>query len=105
MNFLKNKAIFGNCCENQGLTILHGKLYLCPFSAHATNLKAIPLSPMDIVELETQDKLKLKEQIKNLYFNTEFLEACRACNGRHPNVTQIEAAVQTKYPLIYERIN
>ncbi len=101
----ENKAVFGNCCENQGLTILHGKLYLCPFSAHATNLKAIPLSPVDIIELNIQDKIQLKEQIKSLYFDTEFLEACRACNGRHPNVTQVEAAVQTKYPLIYERIN
>ena len=100
----ENKAIFGNCCENQGLTILHGKLYLCPFSAHATNLKAIPLSPTDIVDLEAQDELQLKDQIKRLYFNTEFLEACRACNGRHPNVSQVEAAVQVKKPLEYERV-
>ena len=100
----ENKAIFGNCCENQGLTILHGKLYLCPFSAHATNLKAIPLSPTDIVDLEAQDELQLKDQIKRLYFNTKFLEACRACNGRHPNVSQVEAAVQVKKPLEYERV-
>ena len=25
------KSIFGNCCENQGLTLLHGEIYLCPF--------------------------------------------------------------------------
>ena len=46
------KEIFGNCCENQGLTILHGKLYLCPFAANATNLKAIPHHSKEIIELE-----------------------------------------------------
>ena len=97
----ENKSVFGNCCENQGLTILHGKLYLCPFSAHATNLDAIPFSSDDIVNLGNDNKFKLKSQIKKLYFETEFLEACKSCNGRHPNVTKVEAALQTKKPLSF----
>ena len=59
-----NKSIFGNCCENQGLTMLHGKLYLCPFSAHATNLKGIPYSSGDIVDLHGSKKKGIKRKNK-----------------------------------------
>ena len=41
-----NKEIFGNCCINRGLTLLHGKLYLCPFSANATNLRQLNMQMM-----------------------------------------------------------
>ena len=101
----ENKEVFGNCCENQGLTILHGKLYLCPFSANATNLKAIPHAKDDIVDLSIPDKEKLKKNIRELYFNTDFLEACKSCNGRDHNVGRVEAAVQTKAPLQYKEVN
>ncbi len=101
----ENKEIFGNCCQNQGLSILHGKLYLCPFSANATNLKGIPYAEKDIVDLNIDDKKELKRQISDLYFNTEFLEACRGCKGRHSNVDTVPAAVQTKVPLKYEIVS
>ena len=97
----EHKEVFGNCCENQGLTILHGKLYLCPFSAHSTNLKGIPYAKKDIIDLNIEDKKELKKQIHNLYFNTEFLEACKSCNGRDHNVGRVEAAVQAPTTLKY----
>ena len=97
----EHKEVFGNCCENQGLTILHGKLYLCPFSAHSTNLKGIPYAKKDIIDLNIEDKKELKKQIHNLYFNTEFLEACKSCNGRDHNVARVEAAVQAPTTLQY----
>ncbi len=100
----ETKEIFGNCCENQGLTILHGKLYLCPFAANATNLNAIPYTSSDIIDLEMGDTVALKEKIKNLYFKTEYLEACKSCNGRDPNSTNVIAAVQTKVPLEYIKV-
>ena len=100
----ENKEVFGNCCENQGLTILHGKLYLCPFSAHSTNLKGIPYAKKDIIDLNIEDKKELKKQIDNLYFNTEYLEACKSCNGRDHNVAKVPAAIQTKTVLKYELV-
>lgn len=98
------KEVFGNCCENQGLTILHGKVYLCPFSAHSTNLNAVKPNSNDVIDLEISDKVLLKEKIKNLYFNTEYLEACKSCNGRDNNVRTIDAALQTKTPLKYNMV-
>lgn len=98
-----NKEIFGNCCINRGLTLLHGKLYLCPFSANATNLNAIKYAEKEILDTKTE-KEKLKKQIHNLYFNTDFLEACKSCNGRDHNVKKVEAALQAKEPLKYQII-
>jgi len=99
----ENKEIFGNCCINRGLTLLHGKLYLCPFSANATNLKAIKYAKKEILNVKTNKDI-LKKQIYDLYFNTDFLEACKSCNGRDHNVPRVEAALQAKKPLDYERI-
>ena len=91
-----NKEIFGNCCVNETLTMLHGKLYLCPYSAHVENLKIIKPKVKEHVDLFTLDTSDLKTEIRNLYFGKEFLEACKICNGRDHNVASIPAAEQTK---------
>ena len=100
----QNKEIFGNCCINRGLTLLHGKLYLCPFSANATNLKAIKYAEKEILDLKTKKDI-LRKQIYDLYFKTDFLEACKSCNGRDHNVPRVEAAVQAKEPLDYKIVS
>ena len=99
------KNIFGNCCENQGLTVLHGKMYLCPFAAHATNLDAIEKYPNDIIDTKNVESGNFKKKIEDLYFNREFIGACNYCNGRDHNVAKVEAGVQTKEVLKYEKIN
>ena len=76
-------------------------MYLCPFSANATNLKAIKYADEEILDLKA-NKEELKKQIHNLYFNTDFLEACRSCNGRDHNVRRVEAAVQAPAVLKYD---
>lgn len=99
------KQIFGNCCVNEALTLLHGKLYLCPFAAHAENLHAIPRAPEDSIDLLTfESSYNLKKKIRNLAFEREYLEACKFCNGRDHNVASVDAAIQTKEPLTYKKI-
>ena len=100
-----NKEIFGNCCINRGLTLLHGKLYLCPFSANATNLRAIKYADDEIINIKLYDKKVLKDKIQKLYFETDFLEACKSCNGRDHNVKRVEAALQAPEPLKYEIVS
>ena len=90
------KHIFGNCCVNQCITLLHGKIYLCPFAAHAENLNSIPKNKKDSVILSDFSSSELRELIYKLYFKTEKLEACNFCNGRDYNVASVDAAVQTK---------
>ena len=102
----QTKQIFGNCCVNEVLTLLHGKLYLCPFAAHAENLNAIPKAQNDSIDLLTSDDdhESLRKKIRNLAFEREYLEACKSCNGRDHNVASVEAAVQTKEPLSYKQV-
>ena len=67
-----NKEIFGNCCINRGLTLLHGKLYLCPFSANATNLRAIKYADDEIINIKLYDKKVLKIKFKNFILRQIF---------------------------------
>lgn len=94
---------FDNCCNNELISILHGKLYRCPFSANATNLKAIPYDNTDIVELTnpTSEMSKVRNEIYNLCYNKKFLTACNYCNGRDYSTKWIKAAEQTRKPLDY----
>ena len=98
------KHIYGNCCVNQFLTLLHGKLYLCPFQAHAENLNAIPKAPKDSIDLKTTNG-NVKKKIHDLYYGKDYLEACKSCNGRDPNVSSVDAAIQTQDPLQYKVIS
>ena len=97
-----NKEIFGNCCVNETLTLLHGRLYLCPFSAHIENLKVIKKQEGESIYLANGDE-KLRSKIRALYFGKKFLNACNFCNGRDHNVESIPAAEQTKQPLSFPR--
>ena len=98
---------FDNCCNNELISILHGELYRCPFSANATNLKAIPKDESDIVNLNKPKNKNstLRDQIYNLCYNKEFLTACNYCNGRDYTTKWIKAAEQTKKPLDYKEYN
>ena len=71
--------VFNNCCNSDILSLLHGKLYRCPFSANATNLKAIPHDATDIVNLIDEtiplDELKIKMKKLKAFTLIEILVA------------------------------
>ena len=88
------------------MSLLHGKLYRCPFSANATNLKAIPNDASEIVDLG-DEKIPfniLKDQIKELTYDKKYLTACNLCNGRDYNTPAIDAAVQALKPFSYTKV-
>lgn len=93
--------MFKNCCVNDTLTLLNGKLYRCPFSGNAMNLQAIPIEKSDYVDLldETKTIDQAKIEIHKLYKEKKYLTACNYCNGRDFTTPKIEVAVQTKKPL------
>jgi hypothetical protein len=98
------ETLFNNCCQSELISLLHGKLYVCPFSANAANLKAIPKNDSDEVNL-LDEKLstdELRKQIKKLCYEKKYITACSYCNGREITTAEIPSAVQTKKPLKYE---
>ena len=103
------KFLYYNCCAKTTFTLLHGKLYSCPFSANAYNLRAIPSQPngwQDGIDcLNNNVKIdELKARIKKLYLETDYIHACKYCNGRDYSVTEIPSAIQTKSCIPYERL-
>ena len=89
------------------MSLLHGNLYRCPFSANGTNLGAIPFDTNDIVDItdENVSIQELKKSIIDLYQNKQYLTACSYCYGRDYSSTTIPAALQVKRPLEYKKIN
>ena len=100
----KLKFMFKNCCTNDYLTLLNGKLYRCPFSANTMNLKAIPIKKDEFIDLEKNfSKQELKNEIIELYHKPEYLMACNYCNGRDFTTPRIETALQAKEPIKYNQ--
>jgi hypothetical protein len=93
----ENKVVFGNCCVNDTLTLLHGQLYACPFSAHTDNLGVLKNAEGDKVDM--LDMENLSDKIRSIYKDKDVLIACNLCNGRDHIVGKVVAGVQTKDPL------
>lgn len=96
-------AVFSNCCVNDALSLLHGKVYGCPFAAHADNLGAIPHNKRDYVDLE-QSRAEIRRRLVCLVSGQKSLKACDYCSGRDYAVASVEAAVQTAEVLDYVRV-
>ncbi len=102
----ENEHLFNNCCNSDLISLLHGKLYRCPFSANAVNIKAIPDVKDDFVDLLDKSLSidELRDKIKYLTFDKKFLTACSYCNGRDYRTAPIPAAEQSKKPLDFKEI-
>jgi hypothetical protein len=88
--------VFGQCCVKDCLTLLHGKLFICPFSANLYNLDKEKYSFVDYIDTSKASTAKIKEEIKKYLYKFKFQRACNNCNGRDHNVEKIPAAVQTR---------
>lgn len=92
--------VFNDCCVNDVVTLLNGRLYLCPFSANAMNLSAIPHAPDDVLDLRIERPVAaLRRLVAALYRRTTPLTACSFCRGRDATTPQVRPAIQTRRPL------
>jgi organic radical activating enzyme len=98
--------MFTKCCVNDILTLLNGKLYRCPFSANAMNMRAIPHVSEDYVDLadDGKDLATIKREVHHLYTQRAYISACNFCNGRDYMTPEVEPAVQTKTVLPLKQI-
>ena len=104
------KEVFKQCCVKYLYTLLHGKLYRCPFIANAANLNAIPDNPANYVDLFSKTH-NIKQQIQRLVKVAKFFPACDFCDGRPYDASSplgydgkgtIEAGIQTSKTLPYK---
>lgn len=81
-SFEETKKVYASCCARTLITLLRGKVYVCPFIANAMNLKAIPNNNEDYIDLlstETNEELRRK-LIK--FMGRQGFASCDYCNGR-----------------------
>tara|TARA_B100000767_G_C19723971_1_gene518597 strand:+ start:358 stop:1590 length:1233 start_codon:yes stop_codon:yes gene_type:complete len=104
------EEVFKQCCVKYLYTLLHGKLYRCPFIANAANLNAIPDNPANYVNLFSENK-DPKQQIRRLVKHAKFFPGCDFCDGRPYDPTSklgydgrgmIPAGEQTTGPVPYK---
>ena len=75
------EEVFKQCCVKYIYTLLHGKIYRCPFIANAANLNAIPDNPANYVNLLSNQN-NIKQKIRRLVKVAKFFPACDFCDGR-----------------------
>ena len=93
--------MFKACCVNDVFTLLHGKLYHCPFSANVVNLKALFASNDEFVDLKDLGTDELKK-FKKFIFGRPYLDACKLCLGRDFTQKIVEPAIQLKKIFLYQ---
>ena len=95
---------FNNCCNSDLISLLHGKLYRCPFSANGVNLRAFEANKDDEIDLNNDvvSKKDLRDKIMYLAFGKKFLTACKFCNGRDYSTANIPSAIQARTKLDYK---
>ena len=107
------EEVFKQCCVKYIYTLLHDRLYRCPFIANAANLNAIPDNPANYVDLFSKTH-NVKQQIRKLVKVAKFFPACDFCDGRpyDPSSAKgydgkgiISGGIQTSKPLPYKLYN
>ena len=102
----QQNEIFRNCCVKNATTLLNGKLYRCPFSANANNLRAVPDYKAEYININQKvDIKKLKKRIRSFLFKKKHLRTCDYCNGRSFGDPEIKPAIQVMESLKYKRFN
>ncbi len=93
---------FIECCGNDIFTLLEGKLYKCPVSAHGDNLNFFS-SNKDFINFndDSLNPNNLKDKLKIFYNNDKYVKACSYCKGRSYDNKEIPAGEQTKEVIKY----
>ena len=89
----ENKEIFDECCAKYLYTLMHGKLYRCPFSASLDAIKKISLEENNSQEI---DKKTSKKDIQEYVYGTKYPDACQYCQGRSKLLSRVKPARQSK---------
>ncbi len=99
------RHVYGSC-ECRGLpTFMQGKLYNCPYAAHADNLRVLSPEEADKDNLDFTSNCNhyTADQVRDFLENRQYLSACNYCSGRNYFDGGIEPYIQTKQPLSYMR--
>ena len=88
--------LFQECNFSTCTELLHGELYRCPRSSHGTNTGMISRYAEDYVEVcdDSTSAEDLKERIRHLFEDKQFIRACDHCDGNTRGSLILEPAEQ-----------
>ena len=89
----QDQRIFEECCAKYLFTLMHGKIYRCPFSASIDALKKIELNHNNS---QIINKNLSKEELEKFIYGTAFVDSCRFCQGRSKILSRVKPARQSK---------
>ena len=89
--------IYRKCMSKSCHTFYRGKLYICPRQAHGEQLQFFQNKRNEDIDFTGQcDRKEKREEIKNLFADRKYIDACYYCNGLDNDSIDIPAAVQLK---------
>ena len=90
------QSLFDSCCAKYLFTLMHGKLYRCPFSAslNALNIHDINTEG-DSLNIYGSDEIT-REQLFDYVYNPAYTPSCNYCQGRSKVLSRVSPARQMK---------
>jgi organic radical activating enzyme len=93
------KQMYSACCVNDVLTLLHGRLFHCPFSANLFNLYPGKAPADEYIDFKDLEPTNLRSHLHEFLYSKPYLAACRNCLGRDFTQKLVEPALQTSKPI------
>jgi len=91
----ENQYIFDSCCAKYLYTLMHGKLYRCPFSASLNYVDPNLGNAHDYVDCMLDDE-SLKMRLESFIYSPRYVPSCAFCKGRSTQLGRTKAARQVK---------
>ena len=97
-NDIALNKIFNDCVMAKCFSFYRGRLYICPRAAHGERLGFFKNNDNEIVDFneEITDIEQKRTEISALISKSDYIEACKYCNGSSSKSQEIDAAVQMK---------
>ena len=75
-------------------SLLNGKLYFCPRSAHGNDLGIIKENAfVDLLD-NSLSQQEMKNKLHTLLYDLSYIMACKICNAGTKEFEEIDAAIQ-----------
>ena len=92
------KEIFNDCIMAKCFSFYRGRLYLCPRAAHGGGLGFFKNKDNEFVDFNecVRNRDEKRSEISAFMQKSDYIEACRYCNGSSSRTREIDAAVQMR---------
>jgi len=88
------RSMYDSCCAKYLFTLMHGKLYRCPFSASLNALNLKINTEGDALDVR-DSKLLTRELLYDFIYQKNYIPSCKYCQGRSKLFSRVSPARQS----------